>query len=69
MKVEMDDLLKDDWATVTKLAEIHGVVVSAVSNWQKRYPSFPKPLFTIGGFKIFSIKQVEDWVANHRRSS
>lgn len=59
MKVELDELM-----TTANIAELAGVRISAVSNWQARYPEFPDPVFESGGMRLWLRPQIETWLAD-----
>lgn len=60
----------NDLASVGDIASEYGVGKPAVSNWQARYPDYPRPLVTLTSGEVFSRAQVRAWhtawVARHR---
>lgn len=54
--------------TLSQIAELARVGASAVSNWRKRYSDFPAPVSNAtGGRDLFSLADVEDWLARYER--
>jgi type I restriction-modification system DNA methylase subunit len=51
-----------DTLTAAEIARLAGVVRSAVSNWQRRYPEFPKPVGRGALGPTFSRTEVEAWL-------
>jgi hypothetical protein len=48
--------------TVSEIAQLSGVSVSAVSNWRKRYPDFPAPNDASGAGDLFALQDVLVWL-------
>jgi N-6 DNA Methylase len=54
--------------TLGQIAELAGVRPSAVSNWRRRFNDFPHPTASAaGGRDLFSLADVETWLARHNR--
>ncbi|MFE0021477.1 N-6 DNA methylase [Amycolatopsis sp. NPDC059021] len=51
--------------TLTDIAELAGVNVSAASNWRKRHADFPRPN-TVSGQEFFAADEVADWLSRRR---
>lgn len=51
----------DELATATQLAEMMGVVPSAVSNYLKRNVRFPEPWGTWGSVRLWRVADVLAW--------
>lgn len=51
-----------DLMGLNEVAKLARVGASAVSNWRKRLPDFPKPLQELSSGPIFSGAQVRDWL-------
>ncbi|OKI15454.1 type II restriction endonuclease subunit M [Saccharothrix sp. CB00851] len=48
--------------TAAAIARLANVGRAAVSNWRRRYPTFPKPVKEGDGSTLFSRKEVEAWL-------
>lgn len=59
MKVELDELM-----STSAIAELAGVTMAAVSNWQARYPEFPEPVWVGAGTRLWLRPQIEAWLAD-----
>lgn len=55
-----------DEITSEDIAQLAGVSPSAVSNWARRDPAFPKPLREDGRRTLYSRAQVMVWLRRHR---
>jgi phage terminase Nu1 subunit (DNA packaging protein) len=53
--------------TATEIAELAGVSISAVSNWRKRYHSFPEPVMDRPGATLFDRAAVTRWLRSTGR--
>ncbi|MFW6641202.1 N-6 DNA methylase [Nocardiopsis algeriensis] len=53
--------------TSAEIARIAGVKPTAVSNWRRRYDSFPAPVGGTDRSPRFDLAQVESWLAAHGR--
>lgn len=60
MKQKLWDLR--DLAGPSDIAYELGVNKSTVSNWLRRYPNCPKPLWRIGGRDVYSRSQIMRWL-------
>ena len=49
------------------ISERYGISRTLVSNWQARYPDFPKPLELelTRGNKLWDVEQVDAWMDEH----
>lgn len=54
--------------TLAEIARIAGVGRAAVSNWRRRYPTFPKPVGGTDASPTFSLETVEAWLREHKGS-
>lgn len=52
----------EDVAGISQLAEEYAVSRSTMVNWTNLYPDFPTPLTVIGGRRVWSRTQVNEWV-------
>jgi hypothetical protein len=53
---------------VYEIAEAANVSASAVANWRKRFPDFPKPLAELKSGPVFSESEVKLWLARREAS-
>lgn len=58
-----------DLVSAQDIAIRAGVTVAAVSNWLVRHPSFPEPLLTLSGIRVYSWSAVEFWLKQTGRAS
>jgi phage terminase Nu1 subunit (DNA packaging protein) len=54
--------------TATEIAELAGVGISAVSQWRKRYASFPQPVLDRPGATLFNRAAVTRWLRSTGRT-
>ncbi len=59
-RAEVEELMVDI-VTTGEIARMFGVSQPAVSNWTKRYASFPRPLKVIGKAEVYWWPEVEAW--------
>lgn len=52
--------------TLAEIARIAGVGRAAVSNWRRRYASFPEPVGGSDTSPLFSLSTVESWLREHK---
>ncbi len=53
--------------TLAEIARIAGVGRAAVSNWRRRYDSFPSPVGGTDTSPQFSLSQVEEWLRRENK--
>ncbi|WP_328459422.1 N-6 DNA methylase [Actinoplanes sp. NBC_00393] len=53
--------------TAADIARLAGVGRAAVTNWRKRYDSFPEPVGGTAASPLFDLEQVEQWLAAQGR--
>lgn len=53
---------------IYEIAEIANVSPSAVANWRKRFPDFPKPLAELKSGPVFGENEVKLWLARRNAS-
>jgi len=54
--------------SVSQVADLADVGLSAVSNWRKRFPDFPQPVESVPGSRdLFRLQEVEDWLSSRGR--
>ena len=58
----MPDTFPRDELSVSDIAQLALVGPSAVSNWQKRYDDFPKPIDQDGRWHRFRTGDVLEWL-------
>lgn len=54
--------------TPAEIAAVAGVTRAAVSNWRRRYPSFPAPVSGAARTARFSLREVDAWLERHQRT-
>lgn len=55
----------DALVTAAEIARLAGVTRAAVSNWRRRYDSFPAPATDSTGSPLFALSEVRAWLAEH----
>ena len=58
----MKEVSQNHRVTVSEIAQLSGVSVSAVSNWRKRYPDFPAAAEASGAGDLFALQDVLVWL-------
>tara|TARA_B100001971_G_scaffold74369_1_gene68582 strand:+ start:1846 stop:4272 length:2427 start_codon:yes stop_codon:yes gene_type:complete len=64
---QVPDTFPRDELSVSDIAQLALVGPSAVSNWQKRYDDFPKPIDQDGRWHRFRTGDVLEWLKDHGR--
>ncbi len=64
----MTDLQQGPRVTVSEIAQLAGVSVSAVSNWRKRYADFPAPTEGTAAGDFFALQEVLAWLDRRGKS-
>lgn len=52
----------DDLMTMKQISDLAGLSPAAVPNWLRRNLGFPEPIYLVGDVRVWSRRQVTQWL-------
>ncbi|MFF1912312.1 N-6 DNA methylase [Streptomyces sp. NPDC058239] len=65
--MEDEESVSAAFVTAAQIARLAGVTRAAVANWRRRHDNFPAPVGGTAAGPLFSLEEVETWLAGQRK--